>query len=137
VPPVVPPTPTVDDQFFWDGVREGKLRFQRCTACGTVRHPPAPMCGDCHSLAWATTESSGRGTVYTWIQSHHPTKPDHNPRLVVLVELEEGIRFVANLGGIAADDVRNDMAVEVRFERFEGPDGEAVVLPQFHPAAGA
>ena len=52
-----------DDAFFWDGAAEGKLLIQRCTDCGTLRHPPAPMCGNCGSLAWDAAESSGRGRV--------------------------------------------------------------------------
>ena len=73
MPGVIPPTPTLDDQFFWDAIAEGHLVFQRCAACGVVRHPPAPRCGECHSVEWDTHESSGHGYVYTWIVSHHPT----------------------------------------------------------------
>ena len=90
-------TDAATTQFFWDAIADGRLVFQRCAACGVVRHPPAPMCGECHSVEWDTQESSGHGHVYTWIVSHHPTKPDAEPRIVVLVELDEGIRFVANL----------------------------------------
>jgi uncharacterized OB-fold protein len=136
MPPVIPPTPTADDQFFWDAVGEGRLVFQRCAGCATLRHPPAPMCGDCHSLEWDTQESAGRGTVYTWIESRHPTKPDREPRLVALVELEEGVRLVSNLCDVEADGVRNGMAVTVCFEHFEAPDGSDVVLPQFRPTGG-
>ncbi|HUP76682.1 MAG TPA: OB-fold domain-containing protein [Acidimicrobiales bacterium] len=84
------------------------------------------MCPSCHSLKWTTRESSGRGTVYSWIMSHHPTEPDAQPRIVVLVDLEEGVRLVSNLQGVAVSDVRNGMAVELCFDDFEG-----VVLPQF------
>ena len=77
-----------DDQFFWDGLRDHKLVFQQCSDCGTVRHPIEPMCGNCGSLEWGTMESSGHGTVYTWILSHHPTEPDATPRIVALVELK-------------------------------------------------
>ena len=101
MPSVIPPSPTLDDEFFWTAIAEGRLVFQRCSACGVVRHPPAPMCGECHSVEWDTQESSGHGHVYTWIVSHHPTKPDAEPRVVVLVELDEGVRFVANLLGVA------------------------------------
>ena len=97
MPSVIPPAPGPADQWFWDGVDDGQLLFQRCANCGMLRHPPAPMCGDCHSLEWNAEPVSGRGTVYTWIVSHHPTEPDADPRIVVLVELEEGVRFVSNL----------------------------------------
>jgi hypothetical protein len=129
VPGVIPPAPTLDDQFFWDAIAEGRLVFQRCAACGALRHPPAPMCGECHSVEWDTQESSGRGSVYSWIVSHHPTKPDAEPRVVVLVELDDGPRFVTNLLGVDPVDVRNGMPVALSIEEVDG-----VVLPQFRPA---
>jgi len=130
MPPVFPPAPGPADQWFWDGVNEEKLLFQRCANCGRLRHPPAPMCGDCHSLEWNAEPASGRGTVYTWIVSHHPTEPDDSPRIVALIELEEGVRFVSNLTGVDPDNVANDMAVELCFEKFENGD-DTFVLPQF------
>jgi uncharacterized OB-fold protein len=126
---VIPPSPTLDDQFFWDAIAQGRLVFQRCTACGVVRHPPAPMCGECRSVEWDTQESTGRGHVYTWIVSHHPTQPDAEPRVVVLVELDDGLRFVSNLLGVDAGDVRNGMAVALTIEDIDG-----VLLPQFRPS---
>jgi uncharacterized OB-fold protein len=69
--------------------------------------------------------------VYTWIVSRHPTRPDAEPRIVVLVELDEGIRFVANLQGVDPDVVENGMEVAVSVEPVDG-----VLLPQFRPVAG-
>ena len=40
----IAPTMNRDTAFFWDGLREHKLLFQRCKDCNTVRHPPGPMC---------------------------------------------------------------------------------------------
>jgi uncharacterized OB-fold protein len=132
MPVVLPPVPGPADQWFWDGVAEGKLLFQRCSSCGTLRHPPSPMCGECHSLAWEPEAASGRGTVYTWIVSHHPTQPDDEPRIVALLELEEGVRFVSNLTGVDRDAVTNGMAVELCFETF-GEGDDTFTLPQFRP----
>jgi uncharacterized OB-fold protein len=132
MPVVLPPVPGPADQWFWDGVAEGKLLFQRCSSCGTLRHPPSPMCGECHSLEWEPEAASGRGTVYTWIVSHHPTQPDDEPRIVALLELEEGVRFVSNLTGVDRDAVTNGMAVELCFETF-GEGDDTFTLPQFRP----
>ena len=33
-----------DTAFFWEGTAAGELRIQHCPACGTLRHPPGPMC---------------------------------------------------------------------------------------------
>jgi uncharacterized OB-fold protein len=87
------------------------------------------MCPRCGSLEWDVQEASGRGTVHSWIVSRHPTEPDRAPRVVVLVDLEEGVRLVSNLRDVDVSDVRNDMAVEVMFETVND-----AVLPQFRPA---
>jgi uncharacterized protein len=121
------PVRSPDDAFFWGGVAERRLLIQRCTECGTLRHPPAPMCGGCGSLEWHPHELSGRGVVYSWIESHHPNRPDEAPRIVVLVALEEGVRLVSNLVDAAHDGPYEDLPVEVDFR----PRDDGVLLPCF------
>ncbi len=128
MPSVIPPVPGADVAFFWDGVRAGRLLLQACADCGAVRHPPAPMCARCRSLRHEARESTGRGTVYSWIVSRHPTEPDAQPRIVALVQLDEGVRLVSNLVDVEPADVHNDMPVEVVFVDHDG-----TVLPQFRP----
>jgi uncharacterized OB-fold protein len=126
------PSMTADSQFFWDGVKDGRLLIQRCAACGLLRHPPRPMCPHCHSLAWDTLEASGRGTVYSFVMPRHPQFPFFDDDYIVaLIELEEGTRLVSNLVDVAPGDARIGMAVTVRFDEFDGE----VVLPVFTPAA--
>jgi uncharacterized OB-fold protein len=123
----------MDDQvFFWEGVDRGKLLFQRCSRCGSVRQPPGPMCPECQSLEWQPQEAAGRGVICAWIISKHPTRPDANPRIVILVELDDGPRLVSNLQGVAPDEVRLGMPVEVSFQDVDG-----VFLHQFRPAEAA
>jgi uncharacterized protein len=129
MPHVAAPVTDDDNRFFWDGVREGRLLIQRCASCGVLRHPPGPMCGRCRSLEWDTVESTGRGTVYSWVLSHHPTEPDAEPRIVVLVDLAEGVRLVANLQGVPSSEVATGLAVEAFVAEVGG-----VMLPQFRPA---
>jgi hypothetical protein len=74
---------------------------------------------------------AGRGFVYSWIVSRHPTQPGDSPRIVALIELDEGMRLVSNLQGIDPADVRNGMRVEVEFDEIGG-----VKLPQFRPVTG-
>lgn len=80
-------------------------------------------------MAWVTSELSGRGIVNSWIVSRHPTEEDDQPRIVALIDLEEGVRFVSNIQEIATRDVRNDMPVEVLFTEIDG-----VRLAQFRPS---
>ena len=129
MPEVQAPIPGRDDAFFWEGVAQHRLLLQHCAQCDHVRMPPGPMCPQCHSLEWEARDASGRGTVHSWILSHHPTEADAAPRIVVLVDLAEGVRLISNLL-CDLDDVEPEMPVEVVFRDYHG-----VVLPQFVPAA--
>ncbi|OBF84380.1 nucleic acid-binding protein [Mycobacterium sp. 852002-51163_SCH5372311] len=127
----LPPTISADTEFFWNGLRDNKVLIQRCDGCGELRHPPRPMCPTCRSLDWDAVESSGRGTVYSYVMPHHPRFPFFDyPYIVVLVELEEGVRLVSNLTDIDPSDVTVGMPVEVYYRSFDGD----LVLHQFRPA---
>ena len=128
------PTMTADTQFFWDGCKDGRLLIQRCDGCGTLRHPPRPMCPQCRSLDWTAIEASGRGTVYSFVMPRHPAMPFlDDDYIVALIELEEGTRLVSNLVDVAPENAAIGMPVRVRFDAFDGD----VVLPMFVPEVGA
>ena len=128
------PAPGVsdDNRFFWEGLKEGKLLIQRCKSCGDLHHPPGPVCPKCHSFDWDTVEASGKGTVYSFVVMHYPEVPpfDH-PNPIGLIELEEGVRLIAQLVGIKPGDVKIGQKVQVEFNTFDGD----LTLPQFRPVA--
>jgi uncharacterized OB-fold protein len=127
LPTRLAPSVSPDTRFFWEGVRDRRLLVQRCDGCAALRHPPRPMCPRCHSLAWSGVESSGRGRVLSAVVMRHPRYPwfETDP-VVVLVELDEGWRLVANLVGTESADVMG-ASVEVVYEDFEGD----LTLPLF------
>ena len=130
-PPRPRPGITRDSAFWWEGVQAGKLLIQRCGGCGTLRHPPRPMCPRCQSLEWDTVEASGRGTVYSFVVSHHPQVPSFDyPLTIGLIELEEGTRLVSNVIDVDPADVHVGMPVEVVFEAVD----DDFALPLFRPA---
>jgi uncharacterized OB-fold protein/acyl dehydratase len=125
------PALTQDNSFFFEGAKQHKLLIQRCTVCGTLRHPPRPACARCRSFDWDTLEASGRATIYSYVVNHYPQVPAFDyPLVVALVELEEGTRLVANVSGITPETAAIGMAVEVGFEDFD----DELSLPVFHPA---
>jgi uncharacterized protein len=128
MPRVIPPVPDADDEPFWAGVAEGRLRLQRCADCRTVQHPPSPMCPICQSVRREWFDVSGRGSVYSWIQSHHPTAADESPRIVALIDLDEGARIVSNLRDVELSTIESGLSVEVFFDEIDGTK-----LPQFRP----
>ena len=134
-PPPVASDPLTD--FFWAGAREGRLLIQRCQACGTYIHLPRPVCRACRSFDLAPEQVSGRGTVYTFTETHRPFHPffvDRVPYLLAAVELEEqaGLRVLSNLVGIdeVTGEPRMGMPVEVDFEWLS----DRLAIPVFRPA---
>ena len=41
------PALTQDNAFWFEGARQHRLLIQRCKQCGSLRHPPRPMCAEC------------------------------------------------------------------------------------------
>jgi uncharacterized OB-fold protein len=132
-----PPLPLTDalTEPFWAGARDGKLVIQRCRRCGLYIHLPRPVCRRCQSMELSHEEVSGRGTVYSFTETHkafHPFFVDRVPYLVAVIDLEEqpGLRLLSNLVEIAEPDVRFGMPVTVAFEQL-GPE---LTIPVFAPA---
>ena len=119
-----------DNAWWWKMADEGKLGIQRCLGCDTLRHPPRPMCGDCHSLEWDAVVASGRGTVCSFTVLRYPQFPGYEyPIIIVLVDLEEGTRLTSQLVDCDPQAVEFGMRVELLIR--EDPDGFR--LPVFRP----
>jgi uncharacterized OB-fold protein len=117
----VRPAPPVgrDNAFFWEGVEAGELRIQKCNGCGALHHPPAPLCDRCGSSDQGYVVASGRGVVYSHVTHHYPKLPGVElPHVVLLVELEEGVRVVSELA--EPGPVRIGMPVQVAFTKVPG-----------------
>ncbi|MGA8846634.1 MAG: OB-fold domain-containing protein [Nocardioides sp.] len=110
-----------DSQFFWDGTAAGELRLQSCNACASLRFPPGPACPDCGALDRGHVVASGRGTVFSYVVHRHPPVPGKElPIVIVLVELEEGLRMLGELVDVAdVSAVEIGMAVQVDFNRVD------------------
>jgi uncharacterized OB-fold protein len=129
------PAITDDTRPFWEGCRRRELLVQRCTACGTFRHPPAPVCWRCRGFAHEWVRASGRGTVFTWAVVQRAFLPEVAvPYTVVVVQLEDAgtVRLVSNLVDAAPDEVAIGLHVEVVFDDVT-PE---VTVPRFRVRRG-
>jgi uncharacterized protein len=107
---------------FWEFVAAGELRLQRCAACGTLRHPPRPVCAPCGSAADDWILASGRGEIWAHTSIHPPTLPafaDRTPYAAVVVRLEEGLFCVSNVVDVDPNDITVGMPVEVAITEVE------------------
>lgn len=103
---------------------EGRLLLQRNRDSG--KHIFPPRIGE--PVDWV--EASGLGVVYsvTKIQQRAPAEPYN----VVLVDLEEGVRLMSRIEGIAPDAVTIGMVVKARI----GQDADGPIL-LFDPVQAA
>jgi len=114
------PEPGRDTKPFWDALNEGRLVIQQCAACGMLRHYPRPVCPACYSMEVQWHQVSGRGVIHSWTVAHHPFHPGFKaelPYVLATVDLEEGVRMVAQLRDVALDAVTVGLPVQVDFER--------------------
>jgi uncharacterized OB-fold protein len=130
----IKPPMGLDNAWWWQMAERGELGIQRCLGCQTLRHPPRPMCGDCHSLEWDAVAASGKGTICSFTTLHHPKFPGYEyPLIIVLVDLEEGTRVTSQLVGCTPEAVDFGLPVEMLIQ--EDPDG--FKMPVFRLAGGA
>jgi uncharacterized OB-fold protein len=126
------PVITSDNREYWDFCKRHELRVQKCRECGHQRFPPSFLCPKCHSTNADWVALSGKGEVYSYVVfrvPYHPSYVDDIPYTVAFIKLAEGPRMESNLTGIAPEEVRVGMAVEVYFDDVS----DNISLPKFRP----
>ena len=84
---------------FSDGLDQGRLRYQRCSACGLALTGQRLACTGCGGVQLAWCDAAGGGTVYAASTVHRaPTEAWRAlaPYTLVLVDLDEGPRVMAH-----------------------------------------
>jgi uncharacterized protein len=128
---VLRPVVSRDTEFFWAGAAAGELRIQRCEQCGSLRHPPGPMCPRCGGDRPGYVVAAGTGEVYSYVVHRHPPVPGRAlPVVIALVALDEGVRMVGELVGVDPGQVRIGLPVRVEFQRVD----DELTLPAWRSA---
>jgi uncharacterized protein len=116
---------------YWKALDEGRLVFQRCTACGHAWLPARSECPRCLTREPQWTTASGGARLISWVVYHHGYHEYYASRLpynVAVVELSEGPRLISNVIGVQ-DSLRIEMPLALVVQREAG-----VALARFQPA---
>lgn len=116
---------------YFDALREGRLRLQRCPRDGFFFYPRS-RCPDCLGDDWSWEDVSGRGTVYSFTVDRvglDPAQRSRIPLVIAIVELEEGPRLTSNVVGCTPEAVSVGLPVVATFE-----DLGSETLVHFQPA---
>jgi hypothetical protein len=117
---------------FWEAARRHELVIQSCRACGAKIHFPRLLCPQCLSQDLGWERASGQGTVYSFTIVHKALDECFGPLLpyvYAVIELAEGVRMISNVVGIAPEEARVSLPVQVVFEDVT-PE---ISLPRFQP----
>ena len=94
----------------------GRFLIQRCGACHEHVYFPREVCPHCGSRTLDLVEPVGSGTVHaaTTVRRKADAGGDYN---VCIVELDEGVRLMSRVEGVAPDAVRIGQRVRARVAR--------------------
>jgi uncharacterized OB-fold protein len=104
---------------FWDATREQRFVLPWCTQCDRAIWYPRATCPSCFGSAIEWRDDAGDGTVYAASVHHRPgpgRDAEDGPYVVVLVDLDAGVRMMSNVVGCPPEDVTAGMRVTVKWE---------------------
>ena len=100
------------------------LEFTKCRRCGKVSFFKRSVCPYCGSRDVEIVKSRGFGKVRLFTISYFrgSTNLENYPRIIALIELEEGMRVIGELSDVEPDEVREGMEVEAVLRRLSSDD---------------
>jgi uncharacterized OB-fold protein len=123
-----------------DGTHGPRLRACRCDGCGSVFHPPRPVCLACHGRTLREVSLSGAGTLYASTRVSLPLRPGTRPTReywVAQVDLDDGPR-VQGLLAPGMGEPRIGMRLRLGLETLRGEEnGDEIVVHHFAAAGDA
>ncbi|MEO6321999.1 MAG: OB-fold domain-containing protein [Polaromonas sp.] len=106
----------------------GRFCLQHCPQCQHHVFTPRELCPHCGTSPLRWVRASGLGTVYS--STTIARKPDAGGNYnVALIDLDEGVRMMSRVEGLAPEAVRIGQRVQVHVAQ---KDGRGLVL--FQPA---
>jgi uncharacterized OB-fold protein len=117
-----------------DGAHEPRLRACRCDGCGTVFHPPRPVCLACHGRALHETSLSGAGTLHACTHVAMKLRPGMRATSgywVAQVDLDDGPR-VQGLLAAELTEPRIGMRLRLGVETIRAAEnGDEIAVHHF------
>jgi len=108
--------------IYWRNVRyKYRLIGTRCKKCGNVTYPPRVVCPKCRSREMEKIELPRRGKLITFTIVRSPPSgfEKYAPYALGIVELENGVKVIAQLTDIDLEKIQSGMAVEAVFRKYK------------------
>jgi len=115
-----------------------RLEASRCVPCGEVSYPPRLICKKCRSRRFETVilKDIGKLLTYTVTRVAPSGLTDLAPYAVGIVELDDGVRIMAQIADCEFDELAVGQRVRLEFRKIR-QDGEAGILCYGHKCVPA
>ena len=112
-------TVTGAEAGYFKALSEGRFMIQRCGDCNHYVFYPRQFCPRCDSEQLRWVAPKGTGTIYslTTIRRKAEAGGDYN---ISLIDLDEGVRVLSRVEGVAAAEARIGMAVAAEVVQRQG-----------------
>jgi hypothetical protein len=108
---------------FWESLGEGRFVTTKCRGCGEVSFPPQADCPRCMSgdVDWVDLGTDAELVTFTQVQVTPTSFVDHDPYVVGIGRLSQGIKVLAWIEGTSAEKL--SPGLKLRLEARKTPEG--------------
>ncbi len=114
-----------------------RLEAGKCSSCGKIYYPPRLVC-TCggREFETVTLPDTGKVVTYTIIRVAPSDFTAEVPYALGIVEVEGGVRLMAQLVDVPHDEIKTGMPVRLEFRKIY-QEGEAGIICYGHKAVPA
>jgi uncharacterized OB-fold protein len=114
-----------------------RLEAGKCVSCGNVYYPPRRvcLCGG-REFETVTLSDTGKVVTYTVIRVAPSDFTDEVPYALGIVELEGGVRLMAQIVDVPLEEIKTGLPVKLEFRKIY-QEGEAGIICYGHKAVPA
>jgi uncharacterized OB-fold protein len=114
-----------------------RLEAAKCAGCGKIYYPPRRVCV-CGGREFETVglPNTGKVVTYTVIRVGPSDFSDEVPYGLGIVELDGGVRLMAQLVDVPLEEIKTGMPVTLEFRKIY-QEGEAGIICYGHKAVPA
>ena len=108
---------------FWEALRMGRFVSTKCGDCGELSFPPQADCPRCmkSNPTWVELGTGAELLTFTYVQITPTSFVDHDPYVVAIGRLKEGVNVLAWLEG--ADPKTLRPGAPLKIETRKSPEG--------------
>jgi uncharacterized OB-fold protein len=116
---------------YWDALKAGRFITTMCKNCGHISYPPQADCPECGHLgpSWVDLPREARLVTFTYVVVTPSSFANHEPYLVAIGELDNGLKVLAWLEGLAVQEAKPGMRLRVETRTSKEGNAYPVFVP--------